>query len=308
MKLSDPRCLSETYILDLPPECLGYILSYISDTMTLQSLLRVNKTIAEITRENIECIDHGDTKFLCQFRRLSTVRTPISLYTMADFNRISMLPRLRVVSLLLTSTYFQNVCRSIVEGAMSKSEHDTRERWNIESDIIDLIRTNFEQILSDSLKLVPIMVYTRCFLTAVETFILSMSMDSVFSFETHDENCIYSKIEIGDMGRLSIDIREIELPRINIHIPTLVFQQGNLSPFPSLRMPISHLRCPSIFLDDRFRGDIVKIIPNLKELVIVTPTDHHIQTRVVDEMISKSSLLIVNFELRGQPRYHPGED
>ena len=92
---------------DLPSECLAHIISYISDPVTLRSLLVANRTISDITHRNVESIMEGDVSFLCRFARLITVEKPILIYDKDDIERLARLPKLRSASFLLTPTYFQ---------------------------------------------------------------------------------------------------------------------------------------------------------------------------------------------------------
>lgn len=275
---------------DLPPECIGNIVSYISDTFTIQGLLRVSKTIAEITRENVQYIERGTVAFLAQFRRLVIVKESIFIQDRTDIDVMASLPQLRVASFQLTSTFFQKDCREHIEKGFAHATQEIKDRMNVASDISDLIQPNVDNLIAIAAQMIPLTVYTTTFICVIKRFLLFRPItNQVFSFATSDEKCIYSRIQFGD-GRLSIDNRDITCAFTYPPIDLSVFPQQTFSPFELFFniMPISHLRCSNEIIKAN-REDFNRLVPNLREFdLILTPLpriapdmDQNIQLNVV---------------------------
>ena len=271
---------------DLPPECIGNIVSYISDTFTIQGLLRVSKTIAEITRENVQYIERGNITFLAQFKRLVSVKDPVLIQDRKDIDVMANLLQLRVASFQLTSTFFQKDCREHIEKGLAHATQEMEDRMNVASDISDLIRPNVDNLIAITAKIIPLTVYTATFICVIKRFLSFRRMtNQVFSFATSDEKCIYSRIQFGD-GRLSIENRDITCAFTYPPINLSVFPQQTFSPFELFFniMPISHLRCSNEIIEAN-REDFNRLVPNLRELDLILtplPLDQNIQLNVID--------------------------
>lgn len=285
-------------LLDLPVECLGHIVSYIHDPSTLRDLFLVSKTIAEITRENVESVDSGNVPFLCQFKRLSYVKNPIIPRNETDLAYIATLPRLEVATFQLTSAYFDQVCREIVNESVRQGARELYERMNVNHDISEMIQPNFERIVGESMRMIVVSIYTRYFIRAIDRFLENINGAERFTFVTPEKDCLYSKIAFGH-GHLSIDLRETTFT-ISVDVASILFRDEIYSPFPSIiaKMPITYLRCPNVLLE--YREDIAKIIPTLRELIIVTSPNRPVDTTMLHEMLEKASLLIVHYEEGGK--------
>lgn len=163
---------------DLPVECLSHIISYISDPITLRSLLVVNKTISEITCKNVVSIDHGNVDFLCRFQRLIIVRETVLIQSKDDIERLARLPKLRSASFRLTPTYFQRAGGQEMADAMMAKTIEIQDQLGV----LGILTS---QILKDELA----KIYVPYFNQATNTFlqisgpIYERTDDPEFSFE-----------------------------------------------------------------------------------------------------------------------------